>query len=150
MMALIHKPLFLLDVLGDPFLPSSAAPAAASPVRLASLPVPLGLRRGAVVFHCGSVRHAGPHRAYLTVNGERVAESQVLQVSWPPVVVTVPTRMRVHATDVSVSVAFTRSLCTTFSSSNDVYSRHRQDALGFAARIELIECSKSILDPQVN
>ncbi len=55
------------------------------PRRLSSLPVPLGVRRGAVVFECGSaVRRAGRHRAYITVNGERVAESEVMKVGQFP------------------------------------------------------------------
>ncbi len=61
-------------------------------MRLASLPVPLGLRSGAVVFSCSTVRRAGPHRAYLTVNGERAAHSEVLHVEWPPVLISVPRR----------------------------------------------------------
>ncbi len=55
------------------------------PRRLSSLPVPLGVRRGAVVFECGSaVRRAGRHRAYITVNGERVAQSEVMKVGQFP------------------------------------------------------------------
>ena len=60
-------------------------PGSSRPRRLSSLPVPLGVRRGAVVFECGSaVRRAGRHRAYITVNGERVAESDVMKVGQFP------------------------------------------------------------------
>ena len=44
------------------------------------LPVPLGLSKGVVVFMCGALKHAGPHRAVLVVNGKRRAESKILQV----------------------------------------------------------------------
>lgn len=94
------------------YLEGDAAVAAAdhlsSARKLTSLPVPLGLQRGTVVFVCGTLKRAGPHRAYLTVNGERIAESAVLQVAWPPVAITAPSRLETYSTDVSVTVAFTR------------------------------------------
>ena len=39
-------------------------------VPVASLAVPLGVRSGTVVFPCGAVARAGPHRALLTLNGK--------------------------------------------------------------------------------
>lgn len=125
------------------------------PVKLTSLPVPLGVKEGAVVFMCGAIKYAGPHRAFLTVNGKRMAESQILQVSWPPMTITAPSRLETYSTDVSVTVAFTRSLCTTFTvhgdwgtNSSPFFGSRRSSKLGFETRLELIECSKSLAEPE--
>ena len=64
---------------GDSILPPQSKPVS-QPRRVAALPVPLGLTSGVVVFMCGTVKHAGPHRAVLVVNGKRRAESEILQV----------------------------------------------------------------------
>ena len=78
--AFSHNAIVGLEYLaGDSILPAEGSRRAASPKKLASLPVPLGLREGTVVFQCGTVKHAGPHRAFVTVNGERRAESVILQ-----------------------------------------------------------------------
>ena len=52
-------------------------------VTVASLAVPLGVRDGTVVFPCGSVVRAGPHAAKITIDGNVVAISDVLEVAWP-------------------------------------------------------------------
>ena len=81
--AFSHNAIVGLEYLaGDSILPAEGSRRAASPKKLASLPVPLGLREGTVVFQCGTVKHAGPHRAFVTVNGERRAESEILQGSF--------------------------------------------------------------------
>ena len=64
---------------GDSILPPESHPVS-TPRRVAALPVPLGLSNGVVVFMCGALKHAGPHRAVLVVNGKRRAESKILQV----------------------------------------------------------------------
>ena len=38
-------------------------------VPVASLAIPLGVRSGTIVFPCGAILQAGPHRALLTLNG---------------------------------------------------------------------------------
>ena len=38
-------------------------------VPVASLAIPLGVRGGTIVFPCGAILQAGPHRALLTLNG---------------------------------------------------------------------------------
>ncbi len=82
-------------------------------VLLFSLPVPLGLLRGGVVFNCGTIVRAGPHRAVLTVDGQTAAVSPILQVSWPPVSIRVPASLETYATDVDVVVSFATNVCTT-------------------------------------
>ncbi len=52
-------------------------------------------------------------------------------------------RLRIHASDVSVSVSFTRSLCATFSNSKS----SKKKSNDFTATLELVECSRSIVDP---
>ena len=122
--------------------------------RLTSLPVPIGIQEGTVVFQCGAIKHAGPHRAFLSVNGNRVAESEILQVAWPPMAVTVPTRLETFATDVSVTVSFTRSLCTTFTVYGDwgtgssPFFGRRNSKLGFATSLDLVECSSNTSSPE--
>ena len=39
-------------------------------VPLASLAIPLGVKTGTIVFPCGAILQAGPHRALLTLNGK--------------------------------------------------------------------------------
>ena len=147
--AFSHNAIVGLEYLaGDSFLPTGSR-RQTSPKKLASLPVPLGLREGTVVFQCGTVKHAGPHRAFVTVNGERRAESEVLQVAWPRMSINVPKRLETYSTDVAVTVSFTKSLCSTFTTYGDwgtkaspFFGRGRKSKLGFASRLDLVECSK--------
>ena len=127
-----------------------AATAEAGTKKLASLPVPLGITSGTVVFQCGTIKHAGPHRAFLTVNGQRRAESEVLQVSWPRMSVTVPKNLETYSSDVSVAVSFTRSLCSTFTTFGDwgmeasPFFGRKNPKLGFSSRLDLVQCSKDL------
>ena len=41
-------------------------------VPVASLALPLGVRTGTIVFPCGTILQAGPHRALLTINGKMI------------------------------------------------------------------------------
>ena len=147
--AFSHNAIVGLEYLaGDSILPTGSR-RLTSPKKLASLPVPLGLREGTVVFQCGTVKHAGPHRAFVTVNGERRAESEVLQVAWPRMSINVPKRLETYSTDVAVTVSFTKSLCSTFTTYGDwgtkaspFFGRGRKSKLGFASRLDLVECGK--------
>lgn len=122
--------------------------------KLASLPVPIGIQDGVVVFQCGTIKHAGPYRAFLTVNGERKVESDVLHVSWPLMSITVPSKLETYATDVSVTVSFTRGLCETFTTFGDwgshpsPFQTKKKSRLGFQAQLDLIECSDSTINPE--
>eukprot|EP00094_Tigriopus_californicus_P002139 TCALIF_02062-PA protein Name:"Similar to thbs1 Thrombospondin-1 (Xenopus laevis)" AED:0.16 eAED:0.09 QI:0/0.83/0.57/0.85/1/1/7/160/1139 len=122
--------------------------------KLASLPVPIGIQDGVVVFQCGTIKHAGPYRAFLTVNGERKVESDVLHVSWPLMSITVPSKLETYATDVSVTVSFTRGLCETFTTFGDwgshpsPFQTKRKSRLGFQTQLDLIECSDSTINPE--
>ena len=142
---------------GDSILPNESI-LSSKARKLASLPVPLGIRDGVVVFQCGTVRHAGPHRAFLTVNGERVAESEILHASWPLMSITAPSRLETHSTDVSVTVSFTRSLCKTFTTFGDLKdkaspffaaaaknsaNKKGSTKLGFASQLDLVECART-------
>ncbi len=80
---------------------------------LRSLPVPLGLIRGGVVFTCGSITRAGPHRAILTVDGQTVALSPILQVAWPPISIRVPAFLETYASDVDITVSIATNICMT-------------------------------------
>ena len=145
--AFSHNAIVGLEYLaGDSILPSGSRHLT-RPRKLASLPVPLGLREGTVVFQCGTVKHAGPHRAFVTVNGERRAESAVLQVAWPRMSINVPKRLETYSTDVAVTVSFTKSLCSTFTTYGDwgtraspFFGRGRKSKLGFASRLDLVQC----------
>ena len=147
--AFSHNAIVGLEYLaGDSVLPAGSR-RQTTPKKLASLPVPLGLREGTVVFQCGTVKHAGPHRAFVTVNGERRAESEVLQVAWPRMSINVPKRLETYSTDVAVTVSFTKSLCSTFTTYGDwgtkaspFFGRGRKSKLGFASRLDLVECGK--------
>ena len=44
-------------------------------VPVASLAIPLGVRSGTIIFPCGTILQAGPHRALLTINGMRTTIS---------------------------------------------------------------------------
>ena len=83
-----------------------------------SLPIPIGVTKGSVVFNCGTIIRAGPHRAILTVNGLTEAVSPVLQVGWPPVSLRVPASLETYATDVDIVVAFATTICTPLMGSN--------------------------------
>ena len=72
----------------------------------------MGVTKGSVVFSCGTITRAGPHRALLTVNGLVEAVSPVLQVGWPILSIRVPASLETYATDVSIVVAFTTNICT--------------------------------------
>ena len=72
----------------------------------------MGVTKGSVVFSCGTITRAGPHRAILTVNGLVEAVSPVLQVGWPILSIRVPASLETYATDVSIVVAFTTNICT--------------------------------------
>ena len=41
-------------------------------VPVASLAIPLGVRSGTIIFPCGAILQAGPHRALLTINGKMI------------------------------------------------------------------------------
>jgi hypothetical protein len=148
--AFTHNAIVHLEYLtGDAVLPSESRHLS-RPKKLASHPVPLGLKKGTVVFQCGTLKHAGPHRAFITVNGKRRAESGILQVAWPQMTINVPKRLETYSSDVSVTVAFTRSLCSTFTTYGDwgtkaspFFGRGRKSKLGFASRLDLVECSKN-------
>ena len=153
--AFSHNAIVGLEYLaGDSILPSDSRHLT-RPRKLASLPVPLGLREGTVVFQCGTVKHAGPHRAFVTVNGERRAESAVLQVAWPRMSINVPKRLETYSTDVAVTVSFTKSLCSTFTTYGDwgtkaspFFGRGRKSKLGFASRLDLVQCGEEGADCQ--
>ena len=153
--AFSHNAIVGLEYLaGDSILPSGSRHLT-RPRKLASLPVPLGLREGTVVFQCGTVKHAGPHRAFVTVNGERRAESAVLQVAWPRMSINVPKRLETYSTDVAVTVSFTKSLCSTFTTYGDwgtraspFFGRGRKSKLGFASRLDLVQCGEEGADCQ--
>ncbi len=76
-----------------------------------------------------------------------------IQASWPPVSITAPSRLRLHSSDVAATVSFTRSLCATFSSSssgggNRIPSKSSSSSWSdVESRLDLVECSKSVLDP---
>ena len=57
-------------------------------------------------------------------------------------VITAPTRLRSYSADVSATVSFTRSLCSTFTRASATDDR------GFTTKLELVECSRSVVDPQ--
>ncbi len=155
--AFTHNAIVHLEYLaGDAVLPSESRHLA-RPKKLASLPVPIGLKTGTVVFQCGTVKFAGPHRAFITVNGERRVESEILQVAWPRMSINVPKRLETYSSDVSVTVAFTRSLCSTFTAYGDFgtrsspfFGRRGRSRLGFASRLDLVECSKSTDEADAN
>ncbi len=65
-----------------------------------------------MVFSCGTITRAGPHRALLTVDGQIEAVSPLLQVDWPPVGVRVPAAVETYTTNVEIVVAFTTTICT--------------------------------------
>lgn len=135
---------------GDSVLPPESNPVDKSK-RLASLPVPLGLSRGAVVFQCGIIKHAGPHRAYLTVNGVRKFESEIIQVRWPHMVITAPTKMTTNHADVAVTISFTRSLCLTFTKKSSYFfgaARSIKKKADFRTTLDLVECSRSVVNSQ--
>ena len=79
---------------------------------LSSLPIPMGVTSGSVVFQCGLIVRAGPHRAVLTIDGETEAISSILQVGWPPVSIRVPASLETYATQVEIVVAFATTICT--------------------------------------
>ena len=73
----------------------------------------MGVTAGSVVFNCGTIMRAGPHRAVLTVGGGHVeAVSPLLQVGWPPVSLRVPATIETYASNVEIIVAFTTTICT--------------------------------------
>ena len=73
----------------------------------------MGVTSGSVVFNCGTIMRAGPHRAVLTVGGGHVeAVSPLLQVAWPPVSLRVPAAIETYASNVEIVVAFTTTICT--------------------------------------
>ena len=82
------------------------------------MPIPIGVTKGSVVFNCGTITRAGPHRAILTVNGLIEAVSPVLQVGWPPVSLRVPAALETYATDVNIVIAFTTTICTPLMGEN--------------------------------
>ena len=45
-------------------------------VPVASLAIPLGVRSGTIIFPCGAILQAGPHRALLTINGKIILTFQ--------------------------------------------------------------------------
>ena len=72
----------------------------------------MGVSEGTVLFRCGLVKRAGPHRAVLTVGGHVEATSPILQVGWPPVSLRVPDAIETYATSVTIVTAFTTTICT--------------------------------------
>lgn len=76
------------------------------------MPVPMGVTSGSVVFQCGLIVRAGPHRAVLTIDGEIEAISSILQVGWPPVSIRVPASLETYASRVEIVVAFATTICT--------------------------------------
>ena len=46
-------------------------------VPVASLAIPLGVRSGTIIFPCGAILQAGPHRALLTINGMKIMLSNL-------------------------------------------------------------------------
>ena len=72
----------------------------------------MGVTHGSVVFQCGLIVRAGPHRAVLTIDGEIEARSSILQVAWPPVSIRVPVSLETYATQVEIVVAFATTICT--------------------------------------
>ena len=72
----------------------------------------MGVTEGSVVFHCGTITRAGPHRAVLTVGGRLEAVSPLLQVAWPPISLRVPAAIETYASAVDIVVAFTTTVCT--------------------------------------
>lgn len=85
---------------------------------LRSLPIPMGVTKGSVMFDCGTITRAGPHRAVLTVGGQIEAVSPLLQVAWPPVSLRVPASIETYATNVEIVVAFTTTICTPLLAGN--------------------------------
>ena len=72
----------------------------------------MGITSGSVVFECGLIVRAGPHRAVLTIDGQIEAISSILQVAWPPVSIRVPASLETYSTPVEIVVAFTTTICT--------------------------------------
>ena len=79
--------------------------------------------------------------------------NNALQVAWPRMSINVPKRLETYSTDVAVTVSFTKSLCSTFTTYGDwgtraspFFGRGRKSRLGFASRLDLVECSKGAGD----
>ncbi|CAB4069890.1 unnamed protein product [Lepeophtheirus salmonis] len=139
---------------GDSFLDSFRK--VDSTLLLSSQAVPLESQAGNVIFPCGTVTHAGPHRAYLTIlrnsslsgvlpRRVTVAKSKVLYVSWPQMAVSVPEKLETYSLNVDVRISFTRTLCSTLLRQEEDFVRSSN--LRFAPRLELVECSKSLVNP---
>lgn len=80
----------------------------------------MGVVEGSVVFSCGTITRAGPHRAVLTVGHQVEAVSPLLQVAWPPVSLRVPAWLETYATNVEIVVAFATTICTPLMRSPDL------------------------------
>jgi hypothetical protein len=87
------------------------------------------------------------------------------QVSWPPMTINAPSKVRRHASDVAVTVSFVRSLCATFTvphhrgksydhlagkNNGILLAAHEgfgeDDGEVLPARLDLVECSRSLVD----
>ena len=125
------------------YIPGSRWSPKAKWIPVASLAVPSMVTDGTVVFPCGAVIRAGPHVAVLSVDGEDVATSSVLNVQWPKVKLVVPTRLETYNSNVKVVARFTTNLCSQMLA-KEGSQQPTASSLPFRVFTELVKCSNTL------